>query len=168
MTRGVTPLEALGRGVLAGVAGTAAMTAWQKLAGSVAASGDGREPAPEDPWESAPTPAKLARRFLEGVARVPVSAERIPVLTNIVHWLTGVSWGGAYGIVRPSVRGSTPALGVALGSCAWAASYAALVPIGLYEPPGRYPAKTIALDASYHLVYGIAVAAAHDVLDDRS
>ena len=37
-------------------------------------------------------------------------------------------------------------------------SYATLVPMGLYEWPWRYSAKTIAKDVSYHLVYGAGTA----------
>jgi hypothetical protein len=50
--------------------------------------------------------------------------------------------------------------GLRLGVAAWTASYAQLVPLGLYEPPWRYPAEELALDLSYHLVYGAAVAEA--------
>lgn len=39
------------------------------------------------------------------------------------------------------------------------------MPMGLYEPPWAYPAKTVAKDLSYHLVYGVGVAAAFDTLD---
>jgi hypothetical protein len=43
-------------------------------------------------------------------------------------------------------------------------SYLELVPMGIYEPPWRYPIGTVALDASYHLVYGSAVGAAYAAL----
>ncbi|MBD0318367.1 MAG: hypothetical protein ICV71_07550, partial [Thermoleophilia bacterium] len=46
----------------------------------------------------------------------------------------------------------------------WAQSYATLVPMGLYEPPWHYSARTIAKDVSYHLVYGAGTAAGFEVL----
>ena len=44
-------------------------------------------------------------------------------------------------------------------------SYVELVPMGLYEPPWKYPAKSLAKDLSYHLVYGVALAGAYKLLD---
>jgi hypothetical protein len=38
------------------------------------------------------------------------------------------------------------------------------VPRGIYEPPWRYPASELAIDASYHVVYGLGVAAAYRAL----
>jgi hypothetical protein len=55
--------------------------------------------------------------------------------------------------------------GVELGTGVWTASYVELVPLGIYRPPWKYPANELALDLSYHLVYGIAVAGAYAALD---
>jgi hypothetical protein len=55
--------------------------------------------------------------------------------------------------------------GVALGAGVWAASYAELVPLGVYEPPWKVPPDELALDLSYHLVYGVAVAGVFAALD---
>ena len=44
-------------------------------------------------------------------------------------------------------------------------SYVQLVPMGLYEPPWRYPPKELALDLSYHLAYGAGLGAAYAVLE---
>ncbi len=68
----------------------------------------------------------------------------------------------AYGV---AVGSGAPLAGAAFGTGAWAASYAELVPLGIYQPPWRYPAKELALDLSYHLVYGLAVAGAFAVLE---
>jgi hypothetical protein len=35
----------------------------------------------------------------------------------------------------------------------------------VYQPPWKYPAKELAVDLSYHVVYGLAVAAAYAALD---
>lgn len=55
--------------------------------------------------------------------------------------------------------------GLLFGVGVWAASYAQLVPLGIYEPPWRYPPKTLVFDLSYHLVYGTGVGATFAVLD---
>jgi hypothetical protein len=46
-------------------------------------------------------------------------------------------------------------------------SYVELVPMGLYELPWAYPAKDLALDLSYHLVYGAGLAGGYRLLDRR-
>ena len=51
--------------------------------------------------------------------------------------------------------------GLGFGVGVWSAAYVQLVPLGIYEPPWRYPVDEVALDLSYHLVYGAAVAEAY-------
>jgi hypothetical protein len=159
------------------------MTAWQKLSGRLRASGsedgeeDGEAPArtdhdasaePEDPWENAPVRARVARRAAEALFGWRVSPARIPLLTNVMHWGYGTSWGVPYGVWAGSAagRGALRA-GALFGLGLWATSYAQLVPMGLYEPPWRYPAKDLALDLSYHLVYGVGTGAALQMLERR-
>jgi hypothetical protein len=166
-TPSTTPLGAAARGLLAGVAGTAAMTVWQELSGRLLGSGDGgeeRNGGDADPWEGAPAPALVARRVLEGVFGREVSPDRIPLLTNLMHWGYGTGWGVAYGLLQGTVRANPVLHGALFGTGVWAASYLQLVPMGLYEPPWEYPATTLAKDLSYHLVYGVGTAAAYDAL----
>jgi hypothetical protein len=51
--------------------------------------------------------------------------------------------------------------GLVFGTGVWAASYATLVPMGIYQAPTEYPPAELAIDWSYHAVYGAAVAAAY-------
>jgi uncharacterized membrane protein YagU involved in acid resistance len=151
------------RGIVAGVAGTAAMTGWQLLAARL------RPPAPDpgeqqDPWEQAPAPAKVAKGIGECVFQREVSPDLIPLLTNVMHCGYGTGWGAVYGIAAGRCDAGPVRAGVAFGTAVWAASYAQLVPMGIYEPPWRYPPAELALDLSHHLVYGLGVAAAFGVL----
>lgn len=154
---------AIGRGVAAGLAGTAAMTAWQEAAARLRRHTEPRMlRADEDPWLRAPAPARLAKRVLEGVTGHEVPRERIPLLTNAVHWGYGTSLGAVYAL---AANGRRPApAGVAFGTGVWAFSYLTLVPLGLYDWPWRYSLRTIAKDVSYHLVYGTGTAAAFAAL----
>lgn len=173
-----SPLGAVLRGVLAGVAGTAVMTLYQELAqrlqeeesgGDDSESGDGGSgDGKQDPWESAPVPAQFAKRVLEGVFHQPVSADRIDLLTNVVHWTFGTAWGGAFGLIQGTARRNPLANGLLFGVGVWGMSYVQLVPMGLYKPPWEYPAKTVALDVSYHVVYGVGVGAAYAAIDGDS
>ena len=158
-----TPLGAVLAGALAGIAGTGLMTVWQTAAAKLQSSGQsGSQPdvEPSDPWEEASAPAQVAQRIGEGVFKHPVSPTLIPLLTNVMHWGYGTSWGTVYGIVTVGRRRSGVARGAGFGTAVWATSYAQLVPMGLYEPPWTYPPGELALDLSYHLVYGVGVAAA--------
>ncbi len=169
MTR-TTPLGVVGRGLVAGAAGTAAMTVWQELSSRLQASGGGSSGGgqggeDENPWTSAPAPAKVAKRLIEALFRREVGSERIGLLTNVAHWGYGTGWGAVYGLLQGTLRVNPLAHGVAFGTGVWGMSYVQLVPMGLYEPPWEYPAKSLAKDLSYHVVYGVGVAAAYELLD---
>jgi len=161
----ISPLGAVARGIAAGVLGTAAMTAWQELSARLMSSGDaqdsgGEETEPQDPWEQASAPAKLAKRIGEGVFQQEVSADRIPLLTNAMHWGYGTAWGVVYGLVAGSASSTAPVRrGAIFGAGVWAMSYVQLVPMGLSKLPWTYPAKDMAMELSYHVVYGVGAEA---------
>jgi len=163
-TRSASPLGALLRGLLAGGAGTTLMTAYQGLIQEHKDGGNDEQASEAERWQQAPAPAQVAKRILEGVFRKQVGAEQIPLLTNAMHWLYGSAQGGLYGLVQGTIRTNPVASGLAFGAGVWTLSYAQLVPMGIYEPPWRYPAKTLAVDLSYHLVYGVGVAGAYEGL----
>jgi hypothetical protein len=149
-------LKSLGRGLVAGLAGTAVMTAYQ-LAVAKARGKPLATPVPHR-WADAPPPAQVAKKIADAVGQGRrLTREDVPRLTNLVHWLYGVSWGAAYA--------ASPVNGVVFGTGVWAAAYAQLVPLGIYEPPWTYPPEELALDWSYHAVYGLAVAAAYAALE---
>jgi uncharacterized membrane protein YagU involved in acid resistance len=153
----------LARGVVAGVIGTAAMTAYQ-LAVAHRRGRPLRTPVPRT-WAEAPAPAQVAKRAADALGKGRrVTKKQVPLLTNAMHWAYGVTWGAAYGLVASVVEPAPLRAGLALGGGIWAASYGELVPLGIYEPPWRYPARELALDLSYHLVYGVAVAGAYAAL----
>lgn len=147
------------RGVAAGLVGTAVMTAVQKLVGGSGSSGEDETPS----WENASAPAQVARKALAAGGHDPPSSW-IPVLTNVMHWGYGTTWGVVYTLARGDHDASPVRRGLGFGAFVWATSYAQLVPLGIYEPPWAYDVKTVATDLSYHVAFGIGVAAAADVL----
>jgi uncharacterized membrane protein YagU involved in acid resistance len=116
-------------------------------------------------WSEAPAPAQLAKKVSEGILHRRVVKRQAPLITNVAHWTYGASLGAAYGLA--SLRGRRHPLpqGLVFGTAIWGLGYSMLSPLGIYEPPWRYPAKTLGVDLSYHLVYGLGVAAAYDALD---
>lgn len=145
------------------------MTGWQEAAARLISSGENSDDGsggaePGDPWQQASAPAKLAKRVIEGVFQKQVSPERIPLLTNVMHWSYGTGWGAVYGLIAGSLSDLPPLRsGLLFGSGVWAMSYVQLVPLGLYELPWKYPLSELALDLSYHLAYGSGVGIAYAV-----
>lgn len=169
-----TPLAAAGRGLVAGAIGTAAMTAWQEFAARLqsaasaeeAGSDEGQQDGGDEAaWEHAPAPAQVARRIAEGVFHRRLPPRSIPAVAQAMHWAYGTGWGALYGVLRDSTDARGLREGAAWGAAVWTASYIQLVPLGLYQPPWKYPPKELALDLSYHLVYGAALVAAYRALE---
>lgn len=162
-----SPLGALARGAAAGVVGTAAMTAYQTLR-SVQNGSSVREAVAPDPpaeWQDAPAPGQVGYRFVRGLFQKDVSASRATTMTNVVHWLYGTAWGGLYGLVEGTAEVHPLLAGAGFGSVVFANAYAALPAMGLYEPAWEYDAKTLGIDWSYHLVYGVTTAVAFRLLE---
>ena len=147
--RSDTAVAAVRRGLLAGVAGTAAMTAAQaayyKLTGS----------------ESSSVPAEVGKRIIRGVLQREVSDERTDALNNAMHWFYGTSWGVLYGL-----GARRPTAGLVFGLVVWGASLIELPAMKLSPPIWEMPPSSIAPDLGFHLLYGSTVAAAHRVLTD--
>ncbi len=165
-----TPLLRILRGILAGAVGTAAMTLHQEVRQRLTQRHEQSEQEnessvggeDEDPWRSAPAPAQVGKRLIEGVLDRPLSPQAIPALTRVMHWSYGSSWGGVYAIGRDSLRVGSQFLGPPFGLGVWAASYLQLVPLGIYQPPWSYELSAIADEIGYHLTYGVTVAASYE------
>ncbi len=158
-----SPLGALGKGLVAGLVGTALMTGYQELVGRIRGEAGGKQPRR---WRDAPAPAQVAKKVADAVDQKVTLADT-PKLTNAVHWSYGTSWGAAYGLVEGTFASRPLSHGVGFGSFVWGFSYATMVPLGIYEPPWKYPPKELALDLSYHVVYGLGVAGAYRLLERR-
>ena len=154
-----SPAAAVLQGFAAGAVGTAIFSAYQALIGS---GGDGGSP-PSD-WSETAEPAQVGKRVSEGIFQQEVPLEKAGMVTNIVHWVYGIAWGGFYALIEESLRNPLVS-GPALGTTVVAADYTLLPMMNLYKPPWRYPATTLAKDLGHHLVYGFAVAGAYKAID---
>ena len=159
-------MNSLLKGVVAGIAGTGVMTAYQLGVAKLRGQPLGTE-VPHK-WADAPAPAQVAKKAAHAVGQgARLTREDVPLLTNAMHWLYGIGWGTFYGLGAGHTRPDPVAGGLAFGTGVWAAAYAELIPLGIYEAPWKYPKRELALDLSYHLVYGLAVAGAYAALDSR-
>lgn len=145
------------RGVVAGVAGTLAMdllwwsrhrrsggqdsfVEWDIASGSTAS------------FEDASAPGQDGRRAARLVG-IELPDEAAGATTDVVHWMTGASYGTAHAFLNDGRRRPWLA-GVLTGPGAFANSYATLGAIGVYEPIWEYDAETLAQDLSAHLLFG--------------
>ena len=156
------------RGLLAGAAGTLGMDV-VRYAGYRAGGGrdrfrDWELSAGLSDWESAPAPAHVAKRLVEGLFQVTLPGERAALVNNVVHWAYGTGWGGVFGLVEGSLPRRRARHGLLFGTLVWLTDYAVLPPMGLYEPIWRYDLRTLAEDLCGHLAYGVGTAGAYRAL----
>jgi hypothetical protein len=163
-----TPVAAIGRGLVAGTVGTAAMDAYLF---ALYRRGGGNNSFPSwelsadvTSWEQAPAPAQVGKRLVEGVFQIELPPGSARLVNNVTHWGYGILSGAAYGIVAESLPEPRVVYGLPFGATVWGSSYVVLPAAGLYEPIWKYDVKTLAKDLSAHLVYGLATAAGFRLL----
>jgi hypothetical protein len=153
----------IARGVAAGVLGTATMTAVQLAVRVLRGQPLGTQ-VPRT-WAEAPAPAQVVKRAADALGKGrKITKQQVPLVTNAMHWAYGTGWGAAYGVAAHLARPGRVTGGLGLAAGLWGASYAQLVPLGIYKAPWEYPPGELGLDVGYHLAYGLAVATAFDAL----
>ncbi len=166
-SRTPSPLGALVRGMVAGMAGAAlqslffrATARWSPEPTSVAPANGGK-PARE---QSENTLETAGRRVVEGLMkRGPLRAAEKRRAATAVHYLFGAAWGGLYGLWRESGRSS----GTAFGALVWLASDNLILPaFRLAGWPRRYRLAEHGYALQAHLAYGVGTAAAYALLRD--
>jgi uncharacterized membrane protein len=143
-------VTAAGAGIAAALVGTAAMTSAQKWVYGLTGGAESR------------APAVVGERIL-GALGVTVKKEQRPALNAATHALYGTSWGLPFGVLfGRGARPPGPAKGLAFGFGVWAASLAKLPALGVAPPPWKQSPAALARDLGFHLVYGVATAAAYE------
>ncbi|MBW3669186.1 MAG: hypothetical protein KY443_08235 [Actinobacteria bacterium] len=142
---------AVGKGLAAGVVGTAAMT----VSSTVEAKLRKREPST--------TPARAASKVL-GVA--PVDEQGEHRFNNLVHWAYGTGWGAVRGLLAAVGLRGAPAAAAHLGAV-WGAEQVVVPATGAAPPATEWGATEVAVDLWHHVVYVTATSAAYAWLDAR-
>ncbi len=140
---------AFGKGLFAGVAGTAAMTASSTLEMKLRNRG------------ASSAPADAAAKVL-GVE--PVSEEAQARFSNLVHWGYGTAWGGVRGLIAAAGLSDGKATAVHLGLL-WGSEQVMLPALEVAPPLTEWGAKEIAVDALHHVVYATTTGTAYFLLD---
>jgi hypothetical protein len=142
--------DGIGKGVLAGVAGTAAMTASSTLEAKLR----GR------PFSTAP--AKAATRAL-GIETFD-DGEAYARFSNLVHWGYGTGWGVARGVLRAFGLGPRISTGTHFAAL-WGSSLYSLPKYDVAPPVTEWEPEDVAIDVFHHLVYVGAAALAFELLN---
>jgi hypothetical protein len=140
---------AFGKGIFAGLAGTAAMT----ISSTLEMKQRGR------PASSAP--AHAAAKVL-GVE--PVNEQSEARFSTLVHWGYGTAWGGARGLLGATGLPWPAATAAHLGAV-WGSEQVMLPTLGVAPPFTEWGAKEVAIDALHHIVYAGATGIAYSLLD---
>lgn len=139
----------VGKGLFAGLAGTAAMTLSQKIEMKFS----GREPSTG--------PGDMVADLL-GVE--PKGQEERETFSTLVHWTWGTVWGVPRGLISlAGLRGGKAAAthaGVILGGDFWI-----LHALDVAPPPWRMRPEEVGLEVLHKSVLALATSAAYEVLD---
>jgi hypothetical protein len=145
--------DAIGKGLVAGFAGTAAMT----LSSTLEAKLRGREPS------SAPARATAKvlgiKEFEDSVAQARFN--------DLSHWGYGTGWGLLRGLL--ATTGLSPkAATAAHGAAIYGAAQATLPALEIAPPSVFWPKEEIAIDALHHTVYAVATGVAYELISSRN
>jgi len=140
----------VGKGLVAGFAGAAAMTVSstleQRLRGRAAST----------------APADATAKVL-GISAfsTPAAKNRF---SNLVHWGYGTGWGVVRGLLASA--GLRPAAATfAHGAAVWGNEQVLLPALDVAHPVYMWAREEVAIDAFHHLVYVTATGVAYDLLD---
>ncbi len=142
----------IGRGLLAGLAGTAAVTVVQAAEMSLT----GRAPST--------TPAEAVEKVF-GIRAI--DDDHKAQLAQLVHWGYGTSWGLFRSLLDVfGLRGAE----ANLVHCAavWGTAMALLPALEVAPPPHKWPAKMHVTEGVIHLVYAEVAGMLYDVMSERS
>jgi hypothetical protein len=144
--------SAIGKGLLAGIAATAAMTASQMIEMKITKR------------EASDTPVKVA----EDTAGVkPATKQDKQKLSQELHWSYGTAWGVARGIIGLTGLKGLPATLVHFGAV-WGTALIMLPKHDAAKPINQQQPKDIAIDVLHHGVYAITAGLVYDALEAGS
>jgi len=143
--------DALGKSLVAGLAGTVAITISQMIEMKIT----------ERPPST--TPAKAVEKTLE-VAPARQSNEK--EFSQKIHWVYGISWGAARGIL--GLLGIRKWAATAIHYTAVTTTAFIMLPALKVAPPlKKWGAKEISIELFHHVVYAIVAGLVYDAIDEE-
>jgi len=143
---------AVGKGLFAGAAGTAAMTVSSSLEAKLRERG------------ASSAPADAAGKVLGIQPRDEAGEQRF---SNVVHWSYGTSWGAVRGLLHAAGLDGAMAV-VAHFAAIWGSAQVMLPALGVAPPAWQSEPKELAIDAFHHAVYAATTGVAFAALERSS
>ncbi|HUE75532.1 MAG TPA: DUF1440 domain-containing protein, partial [Chloroflexota bacterium] len=164
-----TPLGAVMKGAMAGLAGTVVMTYAMKTVPTLMQSTQAKGTRParrQSDGESLEPPAQLARKVGSEVLEQPVDAEQAKEIGQGIHWAYGMSWGVLFGIIQGTLWLSPLKFGVLLGTLVWAVGPNWLVPLMKIGPePSKQPTEQTVMSWAFHALFGVVTALSFSAME---
>jgi hypothetical protein len=142
----------IGKGLMAGLAGTAFMT----VSSTVEARLRQRKPS------SAPARATAKVLGITSFADEIAQAR----FNDVAHWGYGTAWGVVRGLLD-ALGLPPPAATAAHGAAVWGSAQVTLPALDIAPPALFWAPREIAIDAFHHAVYATATGLAYQLLSDR-
>ncbi len=139
---------AVGKGLFAGIVGTAAMTASSALEAKLRDR------------EGSTAPLDAAAKVL---GFQPIGETEKARLSTMVHWAYGTLWGAPRGVLAVAGIAAPVATLVHLGAV-WGGEVTMLPRLGVAPPITEMAPTEVAIDVWHHLVYAGATGVAYDAL----
>jgi hypothetical protein len=139
----------VGKGLFAGVVGTAAMTVSSTLEMKLSER------------EASKAPAQAAEKVLKVE---PEDEQAEDDFSNLVHWGYGTAWGSVRGLLD-SAGLSGPAATITHLALVWGSEQVVLPALDVSAPVFKYGGKATATDLLHHAVYATATGIAYSLLD---
>lgn len=143
--------SAIGKGLLAGVVGTVAMTVSSTTESKLRDRG------------SSSAPADAAGKVLGVEPRDDAGEQRF---STLVHWAYGTGWGAVRGLIAAAGLDGAAAT-AAHFAAVWGAEQVVLPALDVSPPAWEWGGQEIAIDSFHHLVYATATGLAYEWLDRR-
>ncbi|QQL51381.1 hypothetical protein [Mucilaginibacter ginkgonis] len=141
--------SAIGKGLLAGLAGTAAMTLSQMIEMNITK----REPSD--------APSKAVSKVVDVK---PVNEDEKEKVNNEIHWTYGTALGISRGLIGLTGLKGWKATALHFG-LVWGASMVMLPKLKVAPPVTEEEPQAVAIDGFHHAVYALATGLAYDALD---
>jgi len=174
MSKHDTPIVAVVKGALAGVAGTAAITLAMQVTPAVFERVGLALPKPERPmrrkaYQPGPnTPTQeLAEKVSEGILEMPLPEEPKVEAGEAIHWAYGAGWGVFFGVLAGSMRLPRHISGLVLGGLVGLVASTLVPAMRLTPPPSRQPAALNVMMLGSNLLYGWVTEQAFNLLSGR-
>ena len=151
-------MRGLAAGLLAGIAASFAMNAFQAALSRLSEPSEPQRPRRKTQGydDSDPTTAKAASVLSENVFRHRLSPHQKEIADPAVHYAVGAALGGLYGMAAEFAPQVTAGAGLPFGTAVAVVLDEGIVPAAsLSGPPWESPASTHLYSLGSHLVFGL-------------